>query len=501
MNENNSLQAFFEENDHNVTKMMVNILRWLILVFPALMLMSAIGVFSSKAVDLIPITLVGAVVTWGPFFLSKTNISDKVMKYIVVLSVGLCVALMGGNAHIGIYLSYGLSMVFSIFYFDKIFTRRVSIINFLFMAVSLFARSYGVLRTPGDTPFQWWYPHVLGYLMEVVAFTFVCCHLADACHKMLVRFGDTKQVAELVTQCHTSSIELGESVNKLQGCVDEFRASNDEIIGLSDQTKSNCDDNMTFVEQMYSSVDNVDEQVSSITERTQQMYQIAEDTCEHMEDFKAKMEEANLSMKQIVDSAEMTEASVTSLNEGMTEVAEFTDTIRAITKQTNLLALNASIEAARAGEQGKGFAVVADEVRVLAENSKNASDAIAEILQKITALIDNVKRDNEQSRVFVEEGMAKISSIGEATNALSEMQEKSKEMAELVGASCQETRASSEEVLHMAEQMKALIQHTLEQVEQIVEETKGQAESTDQVQQEVVAVEDAADVLLRISSV
>ena len=112
---------FFNENDVKVTKMAVKVLRWLIIIFPVLIILSATGVFKSNVSDLIPITLIAVVVTMGPTLLNKFNVPVGIMKYVCILGVNLIVALMATDWTIGIYMTYALALVFSIFYYDKKF--------------------------------------------------------------------------------------------------------------------------------------------------------------------------------------------------------------------------------------------------------------------------------------------------------------------------------------------------------------------------------------------
>ena len=137
-------QDMFYENDIAVTKTAVRVLRWLIIVFPLLILLSVVGIFQSEVPKLLLLTAIGLVVTMGPTLLQKFNPPIIVMKYTATLALGTVVSIMATDSTIGIYMTYALAMVFSIFYYDKQFTLRVSVISYLMLVASLFFRSQNV---------------------------------------------------------------------------------------------------------------------------------------------------------------------------------------------------------------------------------------------------------------------------------------------------------------------------------------------------------------------
>ncbi|HNW25356.1 MAG TPA: methyl-accepting chemotaxis protein [Candidatus Gastranaerophilaceae bacterium] len=89
------------------------------------------------------------------------------------------------------------------------------------------------------------------------------------------------------------------------------------------------------------------------------------------------------------------------LSEHTQQIGSIIGIVEDIAEQTNMLALNAAVEAARAGEHGKGFAVVAGEIRKLADESKQATT-------KITNLIKDIQQATNSTVMATEEGSKEI---------------------------------------------------------------------------------------------
>lgn len=147
------------------------------------------------------------------------------------------------------------------------------------------------------------------------------------------------------------------------------------------------------------------EGIDELTESTKLMDALASDSnnlnqmgVKVVNELRIKTSENEVATKRV-------ETSILELDSKSKEIGNILDTITSIAAQTNLLALNASIEAARAGEHGRGFAVVADEIRKLAEDSKNATQEIQDIVvniqnessQTVEIMKDVKERGSEQS--------------------------------------------------------------------------------------------------------
>jgi methyl-accepting chemotaxis protein len=151
-------------------------------------------------------------------------------------------------------------------------------------------------------------------------------------------------------------------------------------------------------------------------------------------------------MESIQDKMESIAATVVRLSERSQAIAEIIVTVSGLAEQSNLLAVNAAIEAAKAGEQGRGFAVVAQEVRNLAEQSRQATRQVREILGEIQKSVGAAVMITEQGSKTVAHGVEQTTEAGHAIRELAEHIAGAAEAAAQIAASSQQQLAGMDQV-------------------------------------------------------
>ena len=172
------------------------------------------------------------------------------------------------------------------------------------------------------------------------------------------------------------------------------------------------------------------------------------------------------------------------LNEFTAQMNSIIEMINSITNKTALLALNASIEAARAGEAGRGFAVVAGEISTLANQTKNATVSITELIDNINVeltsvseAIDLVTGCNESHAVIAKE-------VEESFNAISEQTERISEETKRMGDAVTELETANTFIVESIQTISAIT----EEVSAHSNETSNACEENQGMVQEVTDI-------------
>lgn len=157
-------------------------------------------------------------------------------------------------------------------------------------------------------------------------------------------------------------------------------------------------------------------------------------------------------------------------NDSAQQIQTVTDIIADISNQTNLLALNASIEAARAGEHGRGFAVVAEQIRTLADQSRESTERInqlvadlmdkanvsVEITEEVSEAVSLQNEKIDQTKEIFTTLNSEIGQVGSAIEGISSEVEELKSHSDIIET---ETVSLKEFADQNAESAQITIEH------------------------------------------
>ena len=183
------------------------------------------------------------------------------------------------------------------------------------------------------------------------------------------------------------------------------------------------------------------------------------------------------------------------LSASVSEISNFMGVIASIADQTNLLALNAAIEAARAGEAGRGFAVVAEEVRKLAEESRNASKSVEDLVTKLSASAGEAIDATEESVKIVRgirdkagetvEGLSgalrEITSANEAIQSIAAVAQEQAASSTEISSAIDEIRKSTDQITEKMADLHTLSSQTASISDSVSTSAEGMSVSTEEM--------------------
>ncbi len=184
--------------------------------------------------------------------------------------------------------------------------------------------------------------------------------------------GDHARLAASVNQALAN---LSEALHEVEVATEQIAGASNQIASGGQSLADGASAQAASVEEITAAV----KEQTAATSRTATYASEARDITlaarERVRNGAVAMQELDVAMHRLADSARKTVHIVKSIDE--------------IAFQTNLLALNAAVEAARAGDAGRGFAVVADEVRQLAIRAAVAARETSSLLEETVVTASN----------------------------------------------------------------------------------------------------------------
>jgi methyl-accepting chemotaxis protein len=217
----------------------------------------------------------------------------------------------------------------------------------------------------------------------------------------------SKMILILREQIH----EILEGVNVLASSSSEILASTTQIASSSSETAAAISETSTTVEEVRQAAQLSSQKAKNLSDSAQHVAQVSQGGQKSVEDTIS-------GMSHIRDQMVTIEQAVVRLSEQSHSIGSIIASVTDIADQSNLLAVNAAIEAARSGEQGKGFSVVAQEIRNLAEQSKESTMQVRNILNDVQKATNEAVLATEQGNKAMETGVKQSLEAGEAIRIL-----------------------------------------------------------------------------------
>jgi PAS domain S-box-containing protein len=250
----------------------------------------------------------------------------------------------------------------------------------------------------------------------------------------------------------STMLQMREAASRLNEAAAEILAAAAQQAESALQQEAAIAETMATVEQVRATV-------SQTTERAQQVEVMSRASVETSRRGQEAVTHTVDGMNLVKQRVEAIAHNILSLSERTQQIGEIIDTVNALADQSKLLALNASIEAARAGEDGKGFAVVALEVRQLAEQSRQATARVRDILNEIQQATNTSVMVTEEGSKGADRGMELVERAGHAIRDLAATIEVAAQASiEIAGSTRQQTNGMEQLTLAMNQLRQAATQ-------------------------------------------
>ncbi|MES9978663.1 MAG: methyl-accepting chemotaxis protein [Candidatus Thiodiazotropha sp. 6PLUC5] len=254
------------------------------------------------------------------------------------------------------------------------------------------------------------------------------------------------EIGDLLKAINGMRLKLLDMLSDISGTTSQLSTASEEMSAITTQTSETILSQRSETEQVATAMNEMTATVQQVAANINHTATATHNASDQTNDGSRIVQRAIAQINKLADQVEVSSNTINELESHSEAINTVIDVIKGIAEQTNLLALNAAIEAARAGEQGRGFAVVADEVRTLAGRTRESTDEINDMIEKLQEGSRQAVAVMDQSRLEAKSAVELATQTGEALNSITQAVDQINEMSTQIASAAEEQGAVAEEI-------------------------------------------------------
>ena len=189
------------DNDVNINRVTANVIPWILVAVPLVALLRYLNIFHMPVIHLIIFGIVVAFVALSTALVNRLSTNTTFNKYYNILALSLGVFAAALMPRVGIWITFILSTVITLFYIDPVLTIISAVFNYILMLISMWFRvanwveNRTIMGIGGRSQFEIYMGYILGLTIEFVVIVPMLYYIAKTEEEHIIREDDL--VAEI----------------------------------------------------------------------------------------------------------------------------------------------------------------------------------------------------------------------------------------------------------------------------------------------------------------